>query len=368
MTTIPLTVGRHPILYKMTSTGKVQSWLVSVDGKKVTTTFGLVGGKLQTTIDIIREGKNLGRANATTPESQAAAQAAQEFCGKLKEGYVTDLGIASKIKNTRGAVEPMLAFAIEKKEKYVVFPALAQPKLDGLRCISIITDGDVRLFSRTQKPILTVPHIVEELGRLYAGQTITLDGEIYNHKFKDDFNAIMHLAKRGDVHEDSTALEYHVYDVVAPGGWRERTQPLQAGKYVFAVETVDIGSRAELDAYQAKCVEAGYEGAMLRNPSGEYEHKRSANLLKVKQFVDDEFLVTSVNEGAGKLMNSVGAFVLITKEGVTFKAKPQGTLAQSQAYWRDRAKLVGRWATVKYQGRTPDGSLRFTSFKCVRED
>jgi DNA ligase-1 len=127
---------------------------------------------------------------------------------------------------------------------------------------------------------------------------------------------------------------------------------------------VDIGSRAELDAYQADCVARGYEGAILRNPTGEYEHKRSANLLKVKQFVDEEFLVTSVNEGAGKLMNSVGAFVLVTKKGVEFKAKPMGTLEQSQAYWKDRAKLVGRQATVKFFGYTPEGSIRFPVLKC----
>src|ERR1035437_2893435 len=136
-----LTIRKFPQLYKQTNLGKVQAWLVSVDGKKVTTTFGLTDGKKQTTTDIVKAGKNLGKSNATTPESQAVPQAQQEFDGKLKEGYVANLTAAMATKNTRGAVEPMLAFPIEKKEKYAVFPALAQPKLDGLRCIAIIEIG-----------------------------------------------------------------------------------------------------------------------------------------------------------------------------------------------------------------------------------
>jgi len=369
-TTIPLTVGKHPCLYKQTNTGKVQSWLVSVEGAKVTTTFGLVGGKQQVVVDIVKAGKNIGRANATTPESQAAAQANQEFQGKLKEGYVSSLETATKTKNTLGAVEPMLAFPIEKKPKHVVFPGLAQPKLDGLRCIAIIADGEVRLFSRKQKPILTVPHIVDELEGIYQGKTVTLDGELYNHDLKDDFNEITSLAKRDDVHEDSKRIQFHVYDVVAPGGYRERAGEMLFGlaDYCFEVRTVTVHSMAELEAFQAECIAQGYEGAMYRNPDGAYEHKRSPNLLKVKTFQDAEFEIIGAEEGTGKLMGAVGAFLLRTKKGDEFGAKPMGTLAQSQAYWRARAKLVGKLATIKFQNYTPDGIPRFPVFKCVRED
>jgi len=367
-TAIPLTVGKHPCLYKQTNTGKVQSWLVSVEGAKVTTTFGLVGGKQQTVVDIVKAGKNLGRANATTPESQAAAQANQEFQGKLKEGYVACLETATKTKNTLGAVEPMLAFAIEKKEKHVVFPGLAQPKLDGLRCIAIISGGEARLFSRKQKPILTMPHIVKELGELYSDRAITLDGELYADEFADDFNTLSSLAKRGDVHEDHEKMGYHVYDTVMPGDYRDRAQAVRAGKYVFPVETVEVRSREELDEYQAKCVEAGYEGAMYRNPAGLYEGKRSVNLLKVKSFIDAEFKIIGAEEGTGKLMGAVGAFVLVTAKGVEFNAPPIGGIALSQKYWRERKSLIGKRGTVKFQGYTPAGSLRFPKFKCIRED
>src|ERR1035437_918439 len=111
-----ITARKFTTLYKQTNTGKIQSWVVSVDGAKVMTTFGLTDGKKQTTTDIVKAGKNLGKSNATTPESQAVAEAQEELDGKLKEGYVATLPAARTPNTPRGAVEPMLAFPIEKKE------------------------------------------------------------------------------------------------------------------------------------------------------------------------------------------------------------------------------------------------------------
>jgi ATP-dependent DNA ligase len=349
-------------LYRQGSTGAIQEWQVSVAGSLVRTTYGQVGGAMQTTTDIVKNCRN-----SATLEDQALAQAQQDYDRKLKKGYQPDLAKAKSTKNVLAAIEPMLAFPIEKKPKAVVFPALAQPKLDGLRCIAIIEDGKAKLFSRTQKPILTVPHIVAELEVLYKGMDIIIDGELYSHKLSADFNAITHLVKRDDVHPDSRTMELHQYDVVGDTGWKERTKELSCGKYCMIVETVEVNSMEDLMEYQAKCIGQGFEGCMFRNPTGAYENKRSANLLKVKTFEDSEFKITGAEEGTGRLMGAIGAFTLVTEAGVAFKAKPACTLAQSQAYWRDRKSYVGKMGTVKFQGRTPDGSLRFPVFKAVRD-
>lgn len=355
-------------LYKQTVTGKIQRWSVSVDGNKVITEYGQVNGKMQTTTDVVKAGKNLGRSNATTRETQAEALAQQTFDGKLKDGYVYDIEKARGSKNTRHAIIPMLAHTIEQKEKYVVFPALAQPKLDGLRCIAIIKNGNARLYSRSQKEYLTVPHIVDELEALFRNQTITLDGELYNHEYKDSFNTIIHLVKRDEAHEKHTKIEYHIYDVIAAGGHQQRTRTLKSGVYCKPVNTVIVASHTDLDAFQASCIKQGYEGCMYRNPVGEYEHKRSNNLLKVKTFQDAEFQIIGAEEGAGKLMGAIGAFVLITHKGIIFKAKPACTLEQSIEYWRNRKVYINKKeGTVKFQNYTPDGVPRFPVFKCVYE-
>lgn len=359
------------ILYKQTSGGKVQQWQISVSGSSVTTEYGLTDGKKQKTMDILKEGLNLGRSNATTPETQALAQAQSAYEAKLKEGYVLDQKVAASTKNTLGAVEPMLAHPIEKKEKYAVFPGLAQPKLDGARCIAIVQDGKARLFSRTQKEWLTMPHIVSELETLFGDKDIVLDGELYNRDYHDDFNKIISIIKRDDVHPDHELVQYHVYDVVSSEPFVDRIKVLDyflpQAKYLKEVQTVSVRSREELDQYQATCIENGYEGCMFRSKTGRYEHKRSTNLLKVKTFQDSEYKVVGVEEGSGKLMNHVGAFILQLPLGPTFRASPLGSHEILAEYWVNRESLIGKWATVKYQALTPDGVPRFPKLKCIRD-
>jgi len=362
-------------LYRQASTGRVVQWTISVKKNEVITEYGLVDGKLQTTTDIVKEGKNIGRSNETTPEGQALLQAEQNFEAKLKEGYVEDKKLAASTKNTLDAVEPMLAHPIEKKEKYVTYPALAQPKLDGLRCIAIMKKGKVKLFSRTQKEYTTLPHLVEEIERQFKDYPdIILDGELYNHKLKKDFNKITSVIKRDEIHENHTIIQYHIYDVVAPGDYPTRIQPLayslEGSKYLLRVETVPISSRDELEQYQANCVERGYEGCMYRSIEGLYEHKRSPYLLKVKTFQDAEYLIVDVEEGKGKLMGRVGAFYCELNDGSKrrFKASPAVDLETKKEMWENHKTYIGKWATIKYQNLTPDNCPRFPIFKAVRDE
>ena len=375
----------YPTLYKQTSKGKIQQWTISVSKATVTTIYGLVDGKLQTTIDIVKEGKNIGRSNETTPATQAEAETLSSYEGKLKEGYVEDAKLAASTKNTLGAVEPMLAHPIENKLKYVKFPALAQPKLDGARCLAIMIDGTVTLWSRTQKKYLSTPHLIEEIEKTFGRyKNLILDGELYNHAYKHDFNTIMSLIKREDVHENHELVQFHIYDVVGEGNWTKRTSILSKldlapkngvaeiaaklrNNYCFRVETIDVKSQDGLEEYQADCVERGYEGCMYRAMDGLYEHKRSSGLLKVKDFKDDEFKIVDVEEGSGKLMGRVGAFYCELPDGRTFKAKPMGTLDHVKDLWKNKKDCIGKMATVKYQNLTPDGVPRFPVLKGIRD-
>jgi ATP-dependent DNA ligase len=365
---------KHPTLYRQNTKGTLQQWTISVKDNVLTTEYGLVDGKLQTTTDIVKSGKNVGRSNETTAISQAFLEAQQQYDAKLKDGYNPDKKLAASTKNTLDAVEPMLAHPIENKEKYVIYPALAQPKLDGARCLAIMKKGKVKLWSRTQKQWVASPHIIEELERIYGYlQNVIFDGELYNHDYKNDFNTIMSMIKRDDVHADHEIVQYHIYDVVDKGDWYRRTAILKAlvpdmvSKFCVKVETVVVNSKDELEQYQAQCVENGYEGCIYRRMDALYEHKRSSGLLKVKDFKDEEFRIVDVEEGRGKLMGRVGAFYLELKDGRRFKAKPMGTLAHVKDLWKNKKSCFGKMATVKYQNLTPDGMPRFPVLKCIRD-
>ena len=129
-----------PTLFKKTSTGADQCWSIEAVGNTIISRWGQVGGAQQSTTDTISEGKNGGRANATTPEEQAMLEAQAQWQRKLKRGYVQDLASAQAGKVDaviEGGIFPMLSHKFRDHGSKILYPAYAQPKLDGHRCIAM---------------------------------------------------------------------------------------------------------------------------------------------------------------------------------------------------------------------------------------
>lgn len=369
-------------LYKQTSSGAIQEWEVSVIHNNVVTRFGQLNSpNIQETSEIVK-GKNIGKTNETSDVEQAQLRAEQMHSAKIKKGYTPDLELAKSTKNTLDAVNPMLAYPIEKKEKHVEFPAYAQPKLDGMRCIAVVTDFKCTLYTRTQKIIPTIPHINKqiEVASIALGlPDMVLDGELYNHDLKDDFNRLMSLIKRDEPHEDCKVVEYHMYDDVSEfSEYEDRYETIKDvstyGSHLIATKSYLVEDRKQLDQYFHAFLSQGYEGAMYRNPKVGYEQKRSTSLLKVKVMDDREFEIVDVNEGKGKLAGKAGAFVCRIAyvdcsqnqpmgggktEYKEFKAKLKGNIDDLEEYWVNKDKYIGKQLTVQYQGLTPDGIPRF---------
>jgi len=103
---------------------------------------------------------------------------------------------------------------------------------------------------------------------------------------------------------------------------------------------------------------------MIRLDLGPYENKRSKQLLKYKDFQDDEFLILDVVEGEGNRSGMAGK--LICKIGDdTFGCTMTGTQEFMTQVLKDREKVVGLEATVKFQDYTPDGKPRFPTLKTI---
>lgn len=364
-----------PTLYKTTSSGSLRQWRVWSSGADVYTEHGQVGGKLQISKDTVK-GKSKGRSNETTAEQQAALDAEHLRDAYIKRGYSETRGAAEKTTNALPAILPMLAHVYEDV-KDPIYPAYVQPKLDGVRCLAVVRDGKCTLYTRSQKVIDTVPHVVaaiERISKLRKAPNFVLDGELYNHELKGDFNRILGAIKRKGVGEDSHLVYYYVYDLPS-----HRT--LTAGPLSFpfshrievlteligaapiplvVVDTILVTREDDMRELAAKFMRDGYEGAMYRSTSGYYEGKRSRHLLKVKTMRDGEFEVVGYTEGRGKLMGKVGAWVCKTKDRVEFKAKMEGSLDDLPPFGSaDANSYIGQFLTVRYQGLTPDGSLRF---------
>jgi len=378
-----------PTLYKRNSNATaIQQWTISVTDATITTVYGQVGGAMQTTNDTVTQGKNLGKKNATTPEQQAMLEAEAQHERKRKAGYVASLEQAQKgglDELIEGGVVPMLAKVYSDRADKVVFPVAVQPKLDGHRCVAVVeahggSGVEVSLWTRSRKRIKSLPHIVEQLhqvfvARLASGEikdgTYYLDGENYNHSYHNNFEELTSLIRPDEPRPGHEVVEYHIYDIVSPETFLNRFSKLEhvfdTMTHLKLVETHVAADEAALLSHYDYFKKQGYEGAMCRTLDTPYEHKRSSSLLKMKDFVDGEFRVVRLEEGRGKLQRHVGAFVCVTEDGVEFGAKgamPNETLRQA---WLEPEKWVGKMMTVKYFGKTADGSLRFPSALRLRE-
>lgn len=366
-----------PTLFKKTRTGADQQWEIWTEDNAIMTRWGQVGRPGLVTRDVIKVGKNTGRSNATTPTQQAEAEAHSKWEHKLKKGYVQDLGAAQagEVDDIiQGGIFPMLAERMDKHGAKLKYPCLAQPKFDGHRCIAM-SDG-TGLWTRSRKPIVSMGHIVNAL-KATGLNAATLDGELYNHDYRDRFDDLTSFIRDTSVKPGAEVVQFHVYDVVTSQRQELRTRwlDLQRAKLpkdspIVIVETIEVQNEEELmEAFQ-RFVSMGYEGAIARNIDGYYqENRRSTDLIKIKEFVDDEFEVTGVEEGRGKLAGHAGAFFCKTKSGAEFKAKLMGELEGLRKYFEDPSLAIGKQLTVKYQGLTKkNGVPRFPVAMRFRED
>lgn len=356
-----------PVLYKKSTQGKIELWGVEIedmgDGTaRVLSTYGEVGGKMQTTFDTIREGKNLGKKNETTVIEQAYSEAKSKWEKKKKKGYVENPkdAEAGKVDDLiEGGIEPMLAQTFEKHSDKIVYPCLAQPKLDGIRCIAIKKGHNVTLWSRTRKRITSCPHIEKSIAFHFARfENLILDGELYNHDLKSDFEKIVSAVRKENPSPESERVQYHIYDVVLDGTNLQRARWLTLNALwsdrepLRLVKTEGIRTEADISTLFKEYRKAGYEGLMLRNNNAPYENKRSYNLQKVKEFDDAEFEIVGVVEGKGKLQGLLGAFLCKTQDGTEFEVKMTGNQEETKKFLNDSSLWKGKLLTVQYQGLT----------------
>lgn len=277
----------------------------------------------------MKAGKNQGRKNETGPVEQAKKEAHARWTKKKKSGYVESLEGARQGKVDEviaGGLVPMLAKVYQDHIPDFEHPVYVQPKLDGGRMIAMIDgEGKVTLWSRTRKPITSVPHIVEKLEKLIHHldwKNCALDGECYNHDLKDNFEKLMSAFRKKKTSPEALDLQYHIYDFIDlqnPQDYSLRLNQLHTLASVNSYKSIEVvlTATAEDETHvmhlYSTFKEAGYEGAMVRSSTGAYEHKRSTQLLKLKGFLDDEFTIIGFKEGRGKLQGHVGSFTCAGK-------------------------------------------------------
>ena len=294
----------------------------------------------------------------------------------------------------------MLAQKYDDRKDGLVYPLYSQPKLDGIRCIVQCVSpnphgsDDVCLVAKTRngKIIDAVPHILNALkGFFIKNPDAILDGELYNHDLRANFNKIISLVRKQKpvrsasdtdasfekkekefsdrLEEGAQTIQYWIYDAPQIAGLKEGVQfflrfdhlliSLPHQDCLVGVPTAEVYNEGQLNEIYATYIGEGYEGQIVRTDTP-YENKRSKGLLKRKEFQDAEYCVIDINEGNGNRRGTAKHLVLwCNKNKTQFNSNIKGSFEYLAEILKNKEDYIGKQATIRFFQLTPDGIPRF---------
>jgi len=273
--------------------------------------------------------------------------------------------------------KPMLAYPVSDKPINYDNKVFTQPKLDGVRCLIQYDNSQVKAYSRTGKEWKNIDHILFNLKHWFAlNPNVILDGELYNHDLKDDFEKIISLVRKQkptdiDIMESADMVQFHCYDIIdETKTFEERNrfikQVVPRNHCIHHVSTLQCISDNDAKEMHAVNLACGFEGSILRT-NDVYACKRSHNLRKFKDFSDAEALIVGWVEGVGKRKGTIGKFMAQDEDGNLFGMPVMDKFKYLQDNFEAMQGYVGKTATFTYFERTKANSYRHPLFKCIRD-
>lgn len=377
-------IKTYPTLYSIDSTGKIRIWYQEQNGCKYRTISGVQDGQLVTSEYTICEGKNLGRANETSPIEQATAEIEAKYKKQLKTGYSKTVSGAD---NGCSYVEPMLAKHYKDYATKIDFGRSnwgIQIKFNGNRCIAT-KNG---LFTRKGEKYLAVPHIENSLKPFFTlFPDAVLDGELFNYDLRQTLNELSKLVRRTvnitaeDLAKSEKIVKFYIYDGYDFDGlnqsfpyhtrkaWIDR-EVIGQYNYIEKVTTHPIKSVDEMNQYFTKFITDNEEGGILRDLDSSYENKRSKSLLKLKPEMDDEAIILDITEGSGN-WSGTGKRITLKWKDKTFDATFKGTYEDCVQFLKDKQEWLGKEVTFLYNDLTGLGIPNFARVdykNCIKTD
>ncbi len=279
--------------------------------------------------------------------------------------------------------KPMLAYPVSNKPIDYTKPVFMQPKLDGVRCLiqyerrTQPREDVVVAYSRTGKEWKNINHILQSLVPFFqANPNVILDGELYNHALRDDFEKIISCVRKQkptaiDRAESRKLVQFHCYDIVDETlDFQSRSIKLNTLlKPTYGIKLVIthwVESEDEAKVRHQYNLSKGYEGSILRL-NDVYQCKRSYSLRKFKDFHDAEAEIIGWVEGKGKRRGTIGKFIAADKDGNRFGMPVMDNFKKLRTMFEDMQTWKGKIATFTYFERTKAGSYRHPLFKAIRD-
>jgi DNA ligase-1 len=281
-----------------------------------------------------------GHAAATTEEAIVA-------------GDVSSITLDATSEVSRTQAVPGLALGDVYRPGVDLDDYLLSEKLDGVRGYwngrSLVTRGGM--------PITAPAWFTADF------PAVALDGELWMGR--GTFALLSGTVRRSEPDDEAwRRVRYRVFDLPDhPGDFETRLSALRGlvaaspSRFLDLVEHTRVADHAALMAALDRVVDAGGEGLMLHRRDSLYRVGRSADLLKVKPYLEADARVIAHVPGRGRHEGRLGSLVVEEADGTRFRL---GTGFSDVE--RDDPPPVGSVVNFKYHGRTTNGLPRFASF------
>jgi DNA ligase-1 len=242
---------------------------------------------------------------------------------------VSEMTINKIVKDAVPVFECMLAHDGANHEKKVKGKKLLEPKLDGVRVLTLVdmNSRTVTMYTRNGKVLENFSHITKSLEENIdlIGRSVMLDGEMISTSFQ----ALMkQVHRKSDVKSDDAVLM--LFDIIPLSefqvgksilGQKRRTNLLKGMTEIFnKIGNIGIVPQLEVDldtavgemqfiAFNKDAIDNGYEGIMIKDLDAKYECKRSVSWLKQKPFIEVSLTIVGIEPGTGKNEGKMGAAI-----------------------------------------------------------
>jgi len=305
--------------------------------------------------------------------------------------------IAKKTKKTNFRIPVFSCQLAEPSEDHlqkVKGLKIIQSKLDGVRVLTLVNpDGNVTQFTRNGNEVTNFPKIKEQFEKMAntLSEPMVFDGEVMSATFQD---LMTQIHRKRDIQTDDCCL--YLFDIVPLKDFKNEictiTQLQRSNKLfdwfytvkeiaenidVLGFELVDldtINGKERFNEISIKAIDSGYEGIMLKDPEAPYECKRTTSWLKKKPVITVDLAISDFEEGTGKNVGRLGAFVCEGWYGKRYIKVNVGSGfsdEQRDEYWQNKSLLRDHLVEIKADkiSQNQDGSysLRFPRFVCFRD-
>ena len=344
------------VLYKPTKTGATQQWQIEIQGDSFICTYGQLGGAMQKQTTKC-SGKNIGKANQTTPEQQAILEAEALVTKKLKSGY------SYEISDTPSVSLPMKVKSYQDQLHNIEFPCISTEKLNGVNAMFKRTSDSLTIYSRGGEVYPAIPHLEQHIHDIMDKLSHNeLNAELYIHG--EHLQDIQSAVKKPnslspkltcnifDIADSSEIYEYRRTKLMTIYKTLESIDHVSL-KYIGFLTGVECHSHEQIELHYNQCMDNNLEGTVIKNFKALYQHNvRSSDMFKYKKTQDAEYQIVDCETDK----NGHPVFHCLTEEGKLFKVKPKGTDAERKAIIANfESQYLNNWYKIEYEVFSKDG-------------